>query len=141
MDTQQNQLVKRSVIIGMHQSGKSITEIAFKMGVCRNVVSKWINRWEEADLRDLPRSGCLRKTSQEEDQAIITEANRNSLTNAVIIKKHSLNIDASVYTVRRRLHDGGLHRYTPERKKERKKYIYWHISFTLQYLKMYYTKK
>ena len=89
MDTQHDRLVKRGVIIGMHQSSKSITEIAFEMGVCRNTVSKWINRWEEAgDLRDLPRSGCPRKTSQEEDQAIITEANRNSLTNAVIIKKH-----------------------------------------------------
>ena len=40
------------------------------------------------DLCDLPRSGCSRKTFQEEDQAIITEASRNPLTNAVIIKKH-----------------------------------------------------
>ena len=31
MDTQQDRLVKRGVIIGMHQSGKSITEIAFEM--------------------------------------------------------------------------------------------------------------
>ena len=54
MDTQQDRLVKRGVIIGMHQSGKSITEIAFKMGVCRNTVSKWINKREESgDLRDL----------------------------------------------------------------------------------------
>ena len=30
-----------------------------------------------------------------------------------MIIKNTLNIDASVYTVRRRLHEGGLHRYTP----------------------------
>ena len=73
----------------MHQSGNSIAEIAFEIGLCRNAVSKWITMWEEAgDLRDLPRNGCPQKTSQKEDQAIITETIRNPLTNAVIIKKH-----------------------------------------------------
>ena len=42
------------LIIGMHQSSKSITEITFKMGLCRNTVSKWINRWGEAgDLLEI----------------------------------------------------------------------------------------
>ena len=87
MYIQQDRLVKCSVIICMHQFGKSFTEIAFQMGICRKTVSKWINGWEEAsDLRDSPRSGCPRKPSQEEDQAIITEASRHPLTNAVIIK-------------------------------------------------------
>ena len=31
----------------------------------------------------------------------------------MIIKKNTLNIDASVYTVRRHLHEEGMHRYTP----------------------------
>ena len=44
MDTRQDRLVKRGVIIGMHQSGKPITGITFEMGLCRNKVSKWINR-------------------------------------------------------------------------------------------------
>ena len=113
MDTHPDQLVKHGVIIDMHQSGKFITYISFEIGVCRNTVFKWINRCEETgDLRDLQRNGCPQKTSQEENQAIITKASRNLLTNAVIIK-NTLNIDASVYTVRRHFHDGGLHRYTP----------------------------
>ena len=38
---------------------------------------------------------------------------QKSIKNAVIIKKITSNIDAFVYTVRRHLHDGGLHTYTP----------------------------
>ena len=113
MNREQENLVQRGRIVGLHEAGMSISAIANEVGMKRDTVSRWIKRWNESgDLRDKPRSGCPRKTTREQDEAIANEARNQPITNARIIK-NVLNIDVSLKTIRRRLNDQGIRRYAP----------------------------
>ncbi|XP_066980078.1 uncharacterized protein [Macrobrachium rosenbergii] len=98
----------------MREQGASISSIARDLGLTRNTVRKWCNRWEEeGDLRDHSRCGGPRKTSAADDQRIVDEVTtRNPLTNAVAIR-YALHLGVSSYTVRRRLHESGVHHRRP----------------------------
>ena len=44
---ERSSLVWRGQIVGMHQSGESITTISQKLGLHRTTVARWIKRFEE----------------------------------------------------------------------------------------------
>lgn len=113
METFGAKISLRGRIVGMREQGASISAIARELGLTRKTVSKWCNRWEEeGDLRDHPRCGGPRKTSAADDQRIMDEVRRNPHTNAVKIRD-VLHLGVSSDTVRRRLHESGVHHRTP----------------------------
>lgn len=100
METFGTKISLRGRIVGMREQGASISSIARDLGLTRNTVRKWCNRWEEeGDLRDHSRCGGPRKTSAADDQRIIDEATRNPLTNAVAIR-YALHLGVSSYAQR-----------------------------------------
>lgn len=106
-------VTRRGQIIGMRQAGKSVTEISHELGISRSTVYLWIQRWEaEGNIVDKNRPGASRKTNQATDAAILDEAKNNPITNAVHIRD-VLQLEISARTVRRRLHENGIHHRTP----------------------------
>lgn len=103
----------RGIIVGMSMGGRNPTEIAAQLGVSRSTVYRWKNRWEEEGyLGDKPRSGCPRSTTRDQDRQILEIAERDHFTNAEIIKEQ-LHLQVTPQTVRRRLHEEGIHHRTP----------------------------
>lgn len=74
------------------------------------------NRWtENGNLTNLPKGRPQRCTTPAQDREIVAAAEDRPLSNAVEIRD-ALHLDASVWTVRRRLHGAGLHHRTPAAK-------------------------
>ena len=112
-DCQKEGVAMRNCIINMRLAGRPISWIAKEMKISRSTVYKWLHRWENGrDLKDLPRSGAPRKTSQEIDQIIAKEATDNNSSNAMEIKGR-LNLGVSVHTVRKRLIEQGVRKWSP----------------------------
>ena len=112
-DCQKEWIAMRNSIINMRSTGRSMSWIAREMKISRNTVSKWIHRWKSgSDLKDLPRSGAPRKTSQEQDQNIAKEATNNDSSNTKELKDR-LNLSVSVSTVKRRLIEQGIRKLSP----------------------------
>lgn len=106
-------LVRRGRIIEMRSRGLSPTEIANELGVSRETVYRWLQRWDgEGDIQDRPRSGAPKKTTEEEDKAIREATAVNHLKTCVGIKQ-DLQLDISTRTVRNRLHREGIQRSSP----------------------------
>lgn len=113
MEASAAKITLRGRIVGMRDQGASMSAIARELGVTRITVRKWCNRWEEAgDLQDQRRCGGPRKTYAADDQRIMNEVRRNPLTTAVAVRD-ALRLDVSTETVRRRLHESGVHHRTP----------------------------
>lgn len=113
MNRIQERLVLRGKIVGLREAGLSTREISTQLGISRSTVQRWIHRWEESgNLLDRERGKPPRKTTREQDERILQAAEDNPITNAVKIREE-LHIDVSNHTVRRRLHEGGLHHRTP----------------------------
>ena len=103
----------RSRIVGMREAGMAFQDIARNLAVSLPTVRLWCRRWEESgNLNDLPRSGAPRKTTLEDDGAIVEEAVNNPHINAVAIKAQ-LHLDVSDETIRKRLHENGIHHRIP----------------------------
>ena len=103
----------RSRIVGMREAGMAFQDIARNLAVSLPTVRLWCRRWEESgNLNDLPRSGAPRKTTPEDDGAIVEEAVNNPHINAVAIKAQ-LHLDVSDETIRKRLHENGIHHRIP----------------------------
>ena len=68
----------RGRMVGMHERGVSFAEISEAVGVDRQTVQKWIQRYEEEGRppKARPRSGRPRCTSREQDDAILDAARR-----------------------------------------------------------------
>lgn len=108
-----NRVALRGRIVGMHESGKTASEISRELGVTKDTVYLWIRRWqEEGTLADRRRQGRPRETTDDQDEAIKEAAERNSFTNAVAVAQ-DLNLPVSERTVRRRLHEQGIHHRRP----------------------------
>ena len=113
MNRQEQRICKRSRIVGMRESGMSYKHIARVMGISLPTVRLWCRRWEESgNLNDMARAGAPRKTTPEEDRAIIEAATQNPHINAVAIRE-TLDLGVSAGTVRSRLHANGIHHRTP----------------------------
>ena len=81
----------------MKQVGFSASDIAREVGVTEPTVYKWCRRWEEkGNLRDPPKSGAPKKTSELEDQRILAVVAENYMTTAVEIRDHCLLTYAEV---------------------------------------------
>ena len=103
----------RSRIVGMREAGMAFQDIARNLAVSLPTVRLWCRRWEESgNLNDLPRSGAPRKTTLEDDGANVEEAVNNPHINAVDIKAQ-LHLDVSDETIRKRLHENGIHHRIP----------------------------
>lgn len=66
---------------------------------------------------DLPRGRPPRRTTRAQDRQIVTSAEAQPHTNAVAIRD-ALNLDVSEWTVRKRLHEAGVHHRIPARKEK-----------------------
>ena len=73
---ERNSLVWSMQIIGMHQSGQSLTTISQSLGLHRTTLARWIKRYEEeGDVSTRPKNGRFRATTVSQDQQL----NENSL--------------------------------------------------------------
>lgn len=116
MERRLHRVAERGRIIGLRDSGMSVRNIARTLGITPRTALRWIHRWEgSGDLRNLPGGRPQRCTTPAQDQAIIAAAEDTPHTNAVAIRDE-LHLDASVWTVRRRLHEAGLHHRVPAAK-------------------------
>jgi transposase len=114
----EDKLVLRGRIIGMLEAGKKVGEVAQHLGIHRHTVRNWKKRFdEENSLKDRPRCGAPRKTTEEQDQAIINEVTENPFTNATQITR-SLHLPVTDRTVRRKLHSAGIHHRVPSVKEK-----------------------
>ena len=69
--------MRRSMIVGYHEAGKSINEMSRLMGVSKPTVRLWIKRHEEeGHVETKPRSGRPRKITPQEDALVLTAARR-----------------------------------------------------------------
>lgn len=114
MNRQQQNLTLRGRIIGHLECGRSSRDTANALGISRSTVQRWIQRWHESgDLRDCPRGRPPRVTTPEVDQRIRQTSEDDPIENHAVRIREMLNLEASVHTVRRRLHEQGRHHRTP----------------------------
>jgi putative transposase len=74
----------RARIILLAKQGAGIKAIALALGIVKNTVKKWLNRWSQSSeldvierLQDLPRSGCPDKFTPEQICKIIATCCEN----------------------------------------------------------------
>lgn len=107
---------QRQTLINLANANIPTKDIARILNVDRSTVQRWRKRHEETNsLENKRRPGGPRHTTEEEDALIINAATDNPLTTAVRIKA-STEVNVGVHTVRKRLHEAGLHHRTPATK-------------------------
>ncbi|KAK4306668.1 hypothetical protein Pmani_021525 [Petrolisthes manimaculis] len=130
-------IATRGRMIGMWEAGMPLPAIAHELGVSRQTVWRWVQRWqEEGVLTTKPKSGRPKVTSRQEEQQIITTTRERPMLSSYQIIHH-LQLPHYPRTTRRRLHEGGIHCFVPAVKetlspanKEAR------LGFALQYLPM-----
>lgn len=107
---------QRQTILDLANANTSTKKIAEIMKISTKTVQRWKRRSEETgNLQNKRRCGGPRHTTRQEDDSIIHSATQNPLTTAVKIKRET-QVNVCVRTVRRRLHEAGLHHRTPATK-------------------------
>lgn len=103
----------RSAIITLHNEGKPYREIASKLKISLKGVQTTITRHRATgSLKDRPRSGRPKATTEVEDRNIVITSKRNRRMTAPEIRaqvNQSRPNPVSVTTVKRRLRAAGLH--------------------------------
>ena len=95
---------QRIAIRILRKEGYEVASIAARIPCHENTVRHWL---AQEDTHDSPRSGRKRKTTAEQDAAIIAEAKETKFTTPRRIRR-KLGMDASVDTIDRRLIEAGL---------------------------------
>jgi hypothetical protein len=97
-------------IIGMHTTGNFFKAIGRQMGYHYTVVSRLVRKHTQTNnLKDLPRSGRPRVTSDRDDRALQRLVIRMPFATSPILKQHWLpNRRLSTRTVWNRLKSAGL---------------------------------
>ena len=95
---------QRVAIRVLHKEGHDDSYIAARISCDVRTVQHWLTH---PDLQDSPRSGRKRKTTAEQDAAIITEAKDTKFTTPRRIRR-KLGLDVSSRTIDRRLIEVGL---------------------------------
>jgi transposase len=97
-------------IIGMHTTGMSFKDIARQMGYHYSVVSRLVRKHTQINnVKDLPRSGRPRVTSDRDDRALQRLGRRMPFATSPILKQHWLpNRRLLTRTIRNRLKSAGL---------------------------------
>ena len=107
---------QRQTVIDLANANINTKKIAEIMKISKRTVQRWKRRYEETEsLENMRRCGAPRHTTREEDALIIDTATENPLTTAVKIKRNT-QVNVGVHTVRKRLHEAGLHHRTPATK-------------------------
>ena len=101
---------RRWQIIGMHTTGTSFKAIGRQMGCHYTVVSRLVRKHTQTNnVKDLPRSGRPRVTSDRDDSALQRLVRQMPFATSPVLKQHWLpNIFLSTRTVRNRLKSAGL---------------------------------
>jgi transposase len=101
---------QRWQIIGMHTTGMSFKAIGRQMGYHYTVVSRLVRKHTQTNnVKDLPRSGRPRVTSDRDDRALQRLVRRMPFATSPVLKQHWLpNRRLSTRTVRNRLKSAGL---------------------------------
>jgi transposase len=101
---------QRWQIIGIHTTGMSYKAIGRQMDYYYTVVSRLVRKHTQTNnVKDLPRSGRPRVTSDRDDRALKRLARRMPFATSPELKQHWLpNIRLSTRTVRNRLKSVGL---------------------------------
>ncbi|KAK4306442.1 hypothetical protein Pmani_021738 [Petrolisthes manimaculis] len=116
MEARERRISFRGRIVGCHEAGQSIRTIAKNLGISTRTVLRWIRRSEDTDwYGNLPRGRPPRCTTPAQRRDILQAAEADPQTNAVAIRE-SLHLDVSERTVRRVLHEAGVHHRTPANK-------------------------
>ena len=101
---------QRWQIIGMHTTGMSFKAIGRQMGYHYAVVSRLVRKHTHPNnMKDLPRSGRPRVTSDRDDRALHRLLRRMPFATSLVLKQHWLpNRRLSTRTARNRLKSAGL---------------------------------
>ena len=101
---------QRWQIIGMHTTGMSFKAIRRQMGYHYTVVSRLVRKHTQTNnVKDLPRSGRPRVTSDRDDRALQRLVRRMPFSTNPVLKQHWLpNRRLSTRTVRNRLKSAEL---------------------------------
>ncbi len=90
------------MIICLHKLNRDDKAIAREVSCDIRSVRHWIQHYQEYNnVDDLQRSGRKRKTSSDQDAAIVNEAKRTKFTTPRRIKR-KLELDVSIDTIDRR---------------------------------------
>ena len=96
-------------IIGMHTTGMSFKTIGRQMGYHYTVVSRLVRKYTQTNnVKDLPRSGRPRVTSDRDDRTLQRLVRRMPFATSPVLKQHWLSTSLSTRTVRNRLKSAGL---------------------------------
>ena len=108
--TLRSRMAQRWQIIGMHTTGMSFKAIGRQMGYHYTVVSRLVRKHTQTNnVKDLPRSGRPRVTSDRDDRALQRLVRRMPFATSPVLKQHWLpNRRLSTRTVRNRLKSAGL---------------------------------
>src|SRR5258705_13711667 len=104
---------ERHKILQLRDEGFSISGISRETGFTRKTVRLWLTRYDaegHLDVRHGP--DRPRATTEAEDASIVARAKETPLTTATSIK-HSLELNVSSVTVRKRLKEAGLKHHIP----------------------------
>ncbi|KAK3887591.1 hypothetical protein Pcinc_008295 [Petrolisthes cinctipes] len=79
---------ERGQIIGRYKAGQSLSQISREMGLSRNTVKLWVQRYEaEGHVMTRMRPGRPRLTTPEQDAMIVAAAHESPLTTAIQITR------------------------------------------------------
>lgn len=132
----------RSVIVVLHNEGKSEREIATQLKLSKTCVHNTIARYKKTGSnQDRPRSGRPRATTSSEDKFIVVTSKRNRRLTAPEIRAEvnkSRSEPVSLTTVKRRLRDANLFGRVavrkpllrPQNKRKRMQWAHTHRDWT-----------
>jgi transposase len=127
------------MIVCLHKLKRDDSTIAQEIPCDIRSVKHWVEHYDtHHNVDDEPRSGRKRKTTAEEDEAIVDEAKETKFTTPRRIKR-KLHLDVSSRTIDRRLIEVGLfgrvarhkHPFTDEEKRKRLAFAEGYKNWTL----------
>lgn len=107
------------IFLTQHALGPKLSNIqaAKHVNTSKETVAHWIETWQKTrDVLDEPRPGRKRKTTEEEDKAIISTAEKLEEEGSEVVSKvlkSQQSMDVSGRTVRRRLKEAGFFYSSP----------------------------
>lgn len=109
----------RGRIVGLWEAGVSEDEIAQRIQCNVRTVHRWINRWQEEGeegLKDKRKNNHRERfTTAEQNVSLVRQVDENPFL-PVLHSVNLLDLQISVRTAQRRLHEANVHCYQPARK-------------------------
>ncbi|XP_011687429.1 PREDICTED: uncharacterized protein LOC105449744 [Wasmannia auropunctata] len=129
----------RGKIIGLHEAGLNISQIALTMGITRRTAALWITKYEEAGMNNLKdhrkNNRAPQKTTLEDNEEIVRAIDENPFNAAATVLQNR-NLNISVNTVGRRLKTANVHsraaakkiELNPEHRRQRMQFARDHLN-------------